>query len=200
MKRILFDVGANNGSQWFNELSNDQENTHVYMFEPTPYLCGVIKQNYSHLKNWALIEKAASNYTGVSTFNIAGHVDWGCSSLMAFREERKETWPADRHDLNFTDSIEVEVITLETFLINNPDITYIDYLHVDAQGSDLNILKGLGDYINIVKQGAIEAAYNAPLYVNSPTHIECIQWLEERGFSTEVRNANHECDIIFVKK
>jgi len=200
MKRFLFDVGANNGSQWFNELSNDQENTYVYMFEPTPYLCNIIKQKYSNLRNWTLIEKAVSNYIGISTFNIAGQADWGCSSLMEFREERKKTWPVDRHDLNFTDSIKTEVITLETFLKSNPDITHIDYLHVDAQGSDLNILKGLGDYISIVKQGVIETAYHAPLYINSPTHTECLQWLEERDFITEIRNANHECDILFVKK
>jgi len=198
MKKILFDVGANNGSQWYNTLAADQNNTFVFMFEPTPYLCDVITEKYSHLKNWTLIQKAVSDYEGISQFNIAGHADWGCSSLMTFREERVHTWPSDRTDLNFTDSIDVEVITLESFLKNNPEITHIDYLHVDAQGSDLNVLKGLGSYINIVAAGTIEAAFNAPLYDNSPTHTECIDWLKEKGFVSEIHNANHECDIAFT--
>lgn len=199
MKRILFDVGANNGDQWLNTLAADQDNTIVFMFEPTPRMCDIITEKYKNLKNWTLIQKAVSNYDGVSQFNIAGHGDWGCSSLMNFREERKETWPDNRTDLNFTANIEVDVITLEGFLKDNPEITYIDYLHIDAQGSDLNVLKGLGSYINIVKTGVIEAAYNAPLYDNSPSYTECVEWLHSQGFSTEIRNANHECDIAFTK-
>jgi FkbM family methyltransferase len=197
MKKILFDIGANNGNQWLNELAIDQENTFVFMFEPTPYLCGVILEKYKHLKNWILVEKAVSNYKGISQFNIAGHADWGCSSLMSFRQEREQTWPSDRTDLNFTDTLDVEVTTLAEFLNDNPWVTHIDYLHIDAQGSDLNVLKGLGDFIDIVKQGQIEAAFNAPLYTDSPTHTECIEWLEAKGFTAEVRNANHECDIYF---
>lgn len=197
MKRILFDVGANDGSRWLDALAADQDNTLVFMFEPTPRLCGVIRERYKHLKNWTLVEKAVSNYEGMSTFNIAGHADWGCSSLMIFREDRTSTWPSNRTDLNFTDSIDVEVTTLERFLNSNPTITHIDYLHIDAQGSDLNVLKGLKEYISIVKHGQMEAAYNAPLYTHSPSHIECVEWLENKKFTTEIHNANHECDIYF---
>ena len=89
----LFDIGANNGDQWFNTLTQDQDNNFVYMFEPTPYLCSIIKSKYQNLKNWVLIEKAVSNFEGKTTFNIAGHSDWGCSSLFEFSEDLIETWP-----------------------------------------------------------------------------------------------------------
>lgn len=200
MKKVLFDVGANNGSRWFNELSADQENTLVYMFEPTPYLCEVIRKSYAHLKNWVLIDKAVSNYEGKSKFNVAGHYDWGCSSLLTFREDVKETWPKDRSDFNFTETIEVEVTTLNSFVKNNPSITHINYLHIDAQGSDLDVLKGSSDILHMIQMGQIEAAYNAPLYVGSPTHNECVSWLQENNFEANVVNANHECDILFKRK
>lgn len=204
MKKILFDVGANDGSKWLDTLSRDQETTFVYMFEPTPALQEVIKQRYEHLKNWTLVEKAVSNYRGVSKFNIAGHYDWGCSSLLEFNQDRINTWPSNRTDshgdLHFTDSIDVEVITLADFLDNNLDITHIDYLHVDTQGSDLNVLKGMEKYIQIVNVGQIEAAYNAPLYDGSPSYIECKEWLEQNNFLADIVNMNHECDIIFTKK
>ncbi len=204
MKNILFDVGANDGSKWFTELSNDQEDTFVYMFEPTPHLCNVIKQRYAQLKNWVLIEKAVSNFCGVSKFNIAANWDWGCSSLLDFNKDRINTWPANRTgpggDLHFTDSVDAEVITLNSFLEANPHIDHISYLHIDTQGSDLNVLKGCTNYLHLVTKGQIEAAYNAPLYEGSPSYKECVDWLENNNFSSQVVNANHECDILFVRK
>jgi FkbM family methyltransferase len=201
--RILFDVGANNGSRWYEDLSRDQTNTFVYMFEPTPELCDIIKAKYQHLKNWLLIETAVSNYEGIATFNIAGHYDWGCSSLFNFKEDIKDTWPKERvapsGDLHFTKQIEVNVTTLKTFIKNHPEITAIDYLHVDTQGSDLNVLKGLGEYISIVRIGNIEAALEAPLYDESPTKDECVKWIESNGFRVEsISGGPHECDINFV--
>jgi FkbM family methyltransferase len=201
MKVILFDLGANNGSRWFDILSSDQENTYVYMFEPTPQLCEVIKNKYKGLKNWTLIESAVSNYDGKALFNIAGHYDWGCSSLYNFRDDVNITWPIDRKDFHFTEKIEVDVITLNTFLLQNPEITHINYLHVDTQGSDLNVLKGCSNYLNYIKKGNIEAALEAPLYDKSPTKDECVKWLIQNEFIIDAINGGpHECDIFFHNK
>jgi FkbM family methyltransferase len=202
--KILFDIGANNGNQWYNVLSSDQEGTLVYMFEPTPELCDVIKAKYAHLKNWVLIEKAVSNFEGTTTFNVAGHYDWGCSSLLEFKEDITNTWPEHRTlptgDLHFTNKIEVDVITMESFLKSNPHINNIDYLHVDTQGSDLNVLKGFKDYLKIISSGVIEAALDAPLYNGSPLKDECIEWLETNGFQVnDITGGPHECDISFTR-
>lgn len=201
MKTILFDLGANNGSRWYDTLVSDQENIHVYMFEPTPQLCKIIEEKYKTLKNWTLIQKAVSNFDGKTTFNVAGHYDWGCSSLYNFRNDVNITWPNDRKDFHFTEKIEVEVISLNSFLLNNPQIQYIDYLHVDTQGSDLNVLKGCSKYLNYIKRGNIEAALEAPLYDKSPTKDECIEWLTNNGFIIDsVTGGPHECDIFFYNK
>ena len=203
--RILFDIGANNGSHWFNTLQQDQNDTFVYMFEPTPELGEVIKEKYSNLKNWKLIEKAVSNFDGLTTFNVAGHYDWGVSSLLEFRDDIVDTWPSDRThpngDLHFTKKIEVEVITMKTFLQENPDIVKIDHLHVDTQGSDLNVLKGFAEYLPIIESGEIEAALEAPLYNGSPTKDECVDWLQNNNFIIiSIGGGPHECDIYFSKK
>ncbi|NDA03128.1 MAG: recombinase RecA [Burkholderiaceae bacterium] len=44
------------------------------------------------------------------------------------------------------------------------NIEQIDYLHIDAQGNDFNVLKSLGDKISIVVEGNIEAADKVDLY------------------------------------
>jgi len=204
----LFDIGANNGDQWFNTLTQDQDNNFVYMFEPTPYLCSIIKSKYQNLKNWVLIEKAVSNFEGKTTFNIAGHADWGCSSLFEFKEDLTETWPVKSRcgpngDFHFTDKIEVDVITLNSFLKENPQIDKIDYLHIDAQGSDLNILKGASNYLNKIEKGSIEASCTAKLYKESVTKDECIEWLKLNGFKIDFfigdENYGDEIDIIFSR-
>lgn len=204
----LFDIGANNGDQWFNTLTQDQDNNFVYMFEPTPYLCSIIKSKYQNLKNWVLIEKAVSNFEGKTTFNIAGHSDWGCSSLFEFSEDLIETWPnksrcSPNGDFHFTDKLEIDVITLNSFLKSNPQIDKIDYLHIDAQGSDLNILKGASDYLNKIQKGSMEASCVAKLYKGSVEKNECIEWLKLNGFKIDFfigdENYGDEIDIIFSR-
>lgn len=57
--KYLFDIGANNGDLCLNTLKQNQDNNFVYMFEPTPHLCSIIRSKYQDLKNWILIEKGS---------------------------------------------------------------------------------------------------------------------------------------------
>lgn len=199
--RVLFDVGVNGGEQWFNELSRDQENTLVVMFEPSPDMCEKIQIKYKNLNNWVLVIACVSNFIGNATFNIGGSS--GVSSLLEFREDIKHTWPEHRvnGDLFVKEKINVNVITLDKFLLDNPNITKIDFLHIDTQGSDLNALKGCKKHLNIIKAGQMEAAYNSPLYVNSPKYNECVEWLECHNFLIkDIVGDGEECDIIFENK
>lgn len=179
MSYIFFDVGTNDAS---SSIHKANDNTIIYAFEPTPQLINTIKLKTAHLKNYILTEKAVSNYNGTATFNISGQSDWGCSSLLELSPNAKTSW-GNRTDMNVTETIEVEVIRLDTF-IEEHNIPHIDYLHIDTQGSDLNVLKGLGSYINIVKEGVVEAANKVDiLYKNQNTKEETIQFLEEAGFT-----------------
>ena len=90
------------------------------------------------------------------TFNIAGQWDWGCSSLYEFSDDIESKWP-NRPDFKKTHSYTVPTITLYDFC-NLYGIDKIDFLHIDAQGSDYNVLLSLKDKISIVKEGTIEVA------------------------------------------
>ena len=200
MKKIFFDVGANDGRDSIH-IANDP-NWLVYGFEPTPYLINKIKGQIKNKPNYTLIEKAVSNFIGTSQFNIAGQRDWGCSSLLEFSDKSRTEWPG-RTDFKVTETIQVDVITLEKFIEEN-QISTIDFLHIDTQGSDLNVLKGLGSYIDIVKAGVLEAA-NKPdiLYFNQNTKEDCVNFLQEKGFTIKnIRNNDpysNEINIEFGK-
>jgi FkbM family methyltransferase len=201
MSRIFFDVGANNGSSSTHIAINDP-NTTVYAFEPTPRMIEEIKKKIVNLNNYNIIEKAVSNYNGTATFKIAGQADWGCSSLLEFSENSKTEWPG-RTDFKVTEELEVEVITLKSFIETN-NITQIDYLHIDTQGSDLKVLEGLGEYISIVKEGVMEAAAKTDiLYNGQNTQEQSIKFLSKHGFQVHhIQLSDHYCNEvnIFFKK
>jgi FkbM family methyltransferase len=202
MKRIIFDVGANNGSDSI-DLAKSDNNTIVYAFEPTPYLINILKEITKDLDNYNIIEKAVSNYNGKSEFNVAGQADWGCSSLLKFSDKSKTEW-VGRDDFKVTETIEVEVIKLEDFIISN-NIEYIDHLHVDTQGSDLNVLLGMGEKINIIKRGRIEAASKKDILYEGQNYLDdCLEFLKNNNFkiinitSNDVHN--NEVNIEFNKR
>jgi FkbM family methyltransferase len=178
MKKIIFDVGANDGSSCLH-LQN--ENSKIFAFEPTPYLLNKYLYQYQN-ENYVVIDKAVSNFNGKAIFKIAGQHDWGCSSLNTFNDNLSETWKG-RTDFVVTEEIEVDVITLEKFIIDN-DINTIDWLHIDTQGSDLNVLKGLKDKISIVVAGVIEAPADesVKLYKEQALKEESIDFLIKNGF------------------
>jgi len=185
---IFFDVGANNGRDSIPRAANDP-NAIVYAFEPTPELISELKTKTSHLKNYHIVEKAVSNFEGKTKFFIAGQLDWGCSSLLQFSDKSQNNWPG-RTDFKVTNEIEVEVITLKSFIENN-NIDHIDYLHIDTQGSDLKVLEGLGEKISIVRAGVMEAGSHTDiLYYNQNTAADSIKFLNENGFSVSRIESN----------
>jgi FkbM family methyltransferase len=195
---IIFDVGANNGSSCESYI---KEENMVYAFEPTPYLLNNFLYKKS-CKNYIVIPKAVSDYNGVAEFNIAGQSDWGCSSLNKFENNLDQTWPG-RTDFKITETIQVEVTRLDTFIEENK-ISHIDFLHCDTQGNDFKVLKSLGKFINILRAGSVEAFKQNPLYINIDNHLDnIIQFLEENKFKIKniIPNDCHdnEHNIIFER-
>lgn len=181
MSYVFFDVGANNGFTSIPVAERNRDVT-VYAFEPTPQMIAIIEEKTSGLVNYILTKAAVSDYNGTATFNVAGNADWGCSSLLPLSEKAHTEWYG-RTDMLVTEQIEVNVIRLDSFVEQN-NITHINHLHIDTQGSDLKVLKGLGKYISIVEHGVMEAANKVDiLYVGQNTKEQSIQFLEENGFT-----------------
>lgn len=202
MKKILFDVGANLGTSSIDIARSDPD-TFVYAFEPTPELIFFLKKKTLGFKNYTVVGKAVSDYEGTATFNIAGQGDWGCSSLLEFSDKSKTEWPG-RTDFVVTQQIQVDVIRLDNFIIEN-NIDVIDYFHCDTQGSDLDVLYGLGEKISIIKEGTIEAAAKQDiLYKNQNTVLECVEFLRMNNFEVISVSSNdpafNEANIHFKNK
>jgi FkbM family methyltransferase len=202
MKKVIFDIGANDGKETL-ERAQDKECI-IYAFEPTwelltKYLWPMSYEN----DNIIVLPFAVDIDTGFKKFNIAGNGDWGCSSLHQFNDNLDKLWPG-RADFSVTHSYNVPTITLYDFC-ELYKIQQIDYIEIDTQGNDFNVLKSIGNKISIIKEGVVEASNNVDLYKGVDNRIENIRkFLFENDF--EILEESHndylsaEINIHFKRK
>jgi FkbM family methyltransferase len=207
MSKLLIEVGTYDGC---DSLEFYNKGYTVFTFEPNKDLFKTIYDKTKHLTNYTVIQKAVSQINGNIKFNICK--EGGASSILPFRtdEELNKTWGNERNDIHYSGiSYDVETIRLDTFIEEqNLQNTIIDYIHIDAQGVDLDVLKSLGKYINNVKSGVVETVYeqDKSIYVgqNDNTLNNVIKFLELNNFNITniVSNdrTNCECNVFFTKK
>jgi hypothetical protein len=152
---------------------------------------------------------AISDYDGESTFYVADRDpvgDWGASSLYPFVDEVSQTWPG-RRDLVTTRTVTVKVSRFDTWYKSQGlNLEKIDYFHCDTQGSDLRVLKGMGDYVRLIQEGVVECARDeaGKLYKENHTVAEMKDFLSEHGFAVFHEQLNdqwsNELNLYFRKK
>ncbi len=204
--KTLIEVGAFDGSDSLQYHNNGYD---VYTFEPKKDLYDNLVNRTKHLSNYTVIPKAVSLINGVTKFNICK--EGGASSILQFRPDNEliQTWSQDRTDIQYSGiSYDVETIRLDTFIeeyrLQNRTI---DYIHIDAQGVDLDCLKSLGKYILNVKAGVVETVIdkNKSIYVGQDenTFDNVNMFLSANGFKiTNIQSndkTNCEYNIYFEK-
>lgn len=173
----------------------------LYMFEPNEHRVLELRRKSSGSPNIQVIQKAVSNYNGRAQFHIAAHDD--CSSLQEFDASANRTWVHEWHPykrFDMVDTVEVEVIRLDTFLAAE-GIGTVDQLEIDAQGEDLRVAESLGDRIRDVKRIQIEVNISGnPLYRDAFTKPEALAFFDARNFEPHVswkQSINREENIVF---
>jgi FkbM family methyltransferase len=206
MKKLIIEVGANDGRE-VNRLLEQFPDAHYYGFEPTVELYNNLNKMFGHIDRVNFYPIAISNYNGFATFNVAGHGDWGCSSLFNFSDNIQDIWPG-RSDFATTHRYKVPVMKMSLFLDNyiNEDFE-IEYAWIDAQGSDLNVLESFEHHFNKIKAGRIEVANRVELYtgtnntLNNAMNVfdnrDCIYSV---GVNYGYGQKSEEVDVLFHKK
>jgi FkbM family methyltransferase len=202
MKNIIFDVGANVGSSTLQYAINHPDEVVVYAFEPVPQAYNIIVEKSKDLSNVFVFQTAVSDFNGKANFNVSSETaDYCASSLFEYSDKLEQNWGPVKQHFEVKEQIEVDVIRLDSF-IEEHGIEYINYFHCDTQGSDLNVLKGMGSHIHKIKEGVIEAAikYNA-LYKNQVMIDTAMKFLADHNFEIASVQANdswqNEANIYF---
>jgi FkbM family methyltransferase len=181
----------------------------VYTFEPKKDLFENLVNKTKHLTNYTVIPKAVSLNNGITRFNICK--DGGASSILPFRTDNEliNSWGNNRTDIHFSGIYyDVETTRLDTFIESYClEDRIIDYIHIDAQGVDLDCLKSLGKYIKNVLAGVVETVIdeNKSIYIGQKdnTLIKVSEFLLLNGFKlTRIESndpTNCEYNIHFEK-
>jgi FkbM family methyltransferase len=201
---ILFDVGAHIGQDSLTITENNPE-VICHAFEPTPELARLLRiaTEARNMKDrYHVHECAISDFDGVEIFRMVDG-DTGSASLNEFSDNLNETWPG-RTDFSVRGTKEVNVYRLDTWLNTfGPEITKIDHLHIDAQGSDLAVLRGLGEKISMVQSGVVEVPQedNLRLYKGQHTKQEALDFIEQNNFVIDnITSQVNEENLFFVRK
>ncbi len=159
---IIFDIGACEGLDSI-KYAKMYPQSEVYAFEPVQKNLLQIQENIKKntIKNIRVISKAVSNFNGTTTINLSSGTPKGAkndnstwdygnksSSILKPSKDLKKhySW------LKFKEKEKVEVISLMQFL-SDENLTHIDFIHMDVQGSELHVLEGLEEKIASVRCG-----------------------------------------------
>jgi len=200
IKHVKIDVGlsfdAPHSQNWIDQDINNENNTFFFGFEPNinwiNYIKSPIKNNnfndfhtyttplkYEHLYNKFFIVPIA-----LGNVNAPQYMDFytpaaseGCCSLLP---------PNPNSNLGcIVNTYKVPVFNLSDFfdLIPFDKIECIDYLKVDVQGYDINVLKGAGNYLS-EKVVYVTAEPEVNQYLNSEENStqNILNYMESLGF------------------
>lgn len=196
---VIVEIGANDG-RTFLPLAHVRPEFRFFAFEPTPELCARIRTASRGLSNYELIQAAVGEEAGQATFNVSALGDWGCSSLLDFADGVQVKWE-DRDDLQVTHRITVDVVRLDDFL-RKRNIPVVDFLHIDAQGMDLNILRSLGAELPRIRAGVIEVPLSeaVALYRGQHSRREAKDFLRANGFEITATVAQQNEENLFFAR
>lgn len=167
---VVFDIGANIGV--FSLFASTIKGTQVYAFEPHPANFKQLEENVS-----------INNLKQINSFNYA----IGLKNEKRFMFEG--TIPGG-HKLSYDKSlepsggdIEVEMVSIES-MMDSLQIDNIDFLKLDCEGAEGEIIKSLGaEGLKKIQKVAIEFHDNNSVL----NHEEIIEYLKNANFQTNLK-------------
>ena len=181
-KGVCIDVGANEPIRGSNTYYFEQKGWKVYSIEPNPYCVQRLKEHRQNVFNLAISNENQNEVT--FTICTLNNGEQGAISSLTIDEKLLQAHQIYSPKL---EEIKVEVKTLNTFIEEN-GITEIDFISIDTEGTELDVLKGFDIEKYAPKLFIIENNYNEP---------EIEEYLSTFGY---VKNRRVAVNDFYVKK
>jgi len=199
-KLVALDVGAQGG--FFNASIFSKK----YNFFFDPIVVEPIPDEAKKLedKNYKVISKGLWSENCKKKLYILGKRP-GSSSMYKPNPNALSIYDFKEKDFpifDVTDEIDIDCTTIKESL-NKFKVNNLDFLKIDTQGSELEILKGMGEYYPLLMK--IEAQI-IPMYKNVPSWSELVNHLEKINYmicewieiGKHVTRTPAEMDMIFI--
>ncbi|MCX6267790.1 MAG: FkbM family methyltransferase [Bacteroidetes bacterium] len=185
--KVIFDIGACDGidSVRYSRLFNDST---VYSFEPLLHNHHQCLENFAKYSNGKIkpYQLALSDKNGFSTFFVSsGNPDGVNTAEWDFGNKSSSLYPPDpaykkNEWLAFNEQIEVKTQTIASFCKEHA-IGKIDFIHLDVQGAELDVLKGAGAFLNNVSGIWLEVE-NVSMYKGQPLKKDIEIFMKKANF------------------
>jgi FkbM family methyltransferase len=171
---VVVDIGCRWG--FAEKFIADKGLFRVYGFDPDIEECRRLSRRYEQ-DTVSIVPVALAGTAGNRTLFITQEP--ACSSLLPPDPNLTENYPA-LHCAQHVSSIEVETTTLDNWAAENT-VHVVDYIKVDTQGTELEILKGGINVLRNVRCLEVEVEFN-PIYLGQPVFSDVDRFLRDQGF------------------
>lgn len=190
----IVDVGANHGT-WTRETLRYFPDAHYTLIEPQEWLKPSFQDLLDSNSKITYYPVGAGSENGSFKFTIVDRDD-SCSFRYT-EEEAKE---------NGFKQVDIPIITLND-LVKTNNLSIPDIVKIDAEGLDIEVLKGASDLFGKTEIFMVEAGVVIKEFENS--FLKMITFMEERGYRLfEITDLNRPfqlkvlwlVELVFVKK
>ncbi|MFA6066322.1 MAG: FkbM family methyltransferase [Candidatus Babeliaceae bacterium] len=175
---VIVEAGACDGGDTMR-MAHVFKNGFIHSFEPVPQLFQCVLKNTQNLYNvkaypYALSDKNGNVDMYISTLDRDPHSPSASSSLLPPKEHLRYS------DVRFNSIITVPGITLDSWA-QYYNVDHIDFMWLDMQGFELNVLKASPRIFKTVKAIFTEVSF-VEAYAGQYLFEDVKAWLENEGF------------------
>ncbi|MCS7469418.1 FkbM family methyltransferase [Stieleria sp. ICT_E10.1] len=205
----IFDIGACEGLDSIRYSRLFPQAT-IYAFEPLPENVAMIDDSIRRFdgQRVKVVNVALASSNGKATFHVSGGCpegrqhetgDWTfgnkSSSLIApNQDEIKRHWPW----LQFEGTTDVDTMTMDDFC--ERENVMPDFLHMDVQGAELDVLRGAEKSFGSIRAIWMEVSLTE-VYAGQPLVEDVRQFMSGHGmFESVMLPEGPQADVLYVKK
>ncbi len=168
----------------------------VYAFEPNLHAASRIM---GRLRNYVVLPIAIAETDGSAELQLNAYEQ--ASSLLPADEVGVKSWVTEQ-EFKVIGSVTVPTMRLDTFM-DGAGIESVDYLKVDAQGLDLEVVRSAGDRLADIAKIQMEAT-TVPYrqYEGAPGKSDIVDFMESKGFrlrQEELQSHGQEANLTFLR-
>jgi FkbM family methyltransferase len=153
-----------------------------------------LKERTRRLANVRCYNMALAGNSGPMMLNVSGGESDGSSSLLQPKHHL-----VFHPQVTFDSKTAVTAITLDDWAIAN-NIGNVDFLWLDLQGSEFDVLEGSPKCLNHVQAIYTEVSL-LPMYEGAPLYQDYRKWLEAKGFRVAMEDLPWQDmgNVLFVR-
>ncbi len=193
---IVVEAGAHDGEDTY-QMSLIWPHGHIHAFEPDPRTYPELNRNLRNCNNVSTYPIALGSYNGVANFYLSKPTtEFGIAGQSSLFPDNQELWPWPWVEIE-KQPVSVPIITLDSWA-EKQGIKKIDFLWIDMQGSEFQMLKASPNILKTIT--LIKTEYSTKEYYKGTVLFDQLKiFLETMGFHLMDICGETHGDAIFIK-